>query len=186
MKLRLATFMVAAMVAASMATVVSPTPSVAASASEIDREATAALKQLFATQPKAKELAEHAKAILIFPGVVKAGFMFGGQWGEGALREGGKTVGYYNTVAASYGLQAGGQKFGYAMLLMTDDALKYLKDSKGWEVGVGPTVVIVDEGVAKTLTTTTAKEDIYAFVFSQKGLMAGLGLQGSKITRIRR
>jgi lipid-binding SYLF domain-containing protein len=186
MKHRLATFMVAATVAASLGTAGSPASAVAASASEIDRESTSALNQLFASQPKAKELAGHAKAILIFPGIVKAGFMFGGQWGEGALREGGKTVGYYNTVAASYGLQVGGQKFGYAMLLMTDDALKFLKNSKGWEVGVGPTVVVVDEGVAKTLTTSTAKEDIYAFVFSQKGLMAGLGLQGSKITKIHR
>lgn len=186
MKHRIATFMVAVMVAASLGAVAAPGTAAAASASEIDRNSTAALNDLFARQPKAKELAANAKAILIFPGILKAGFMFGGQWGEGALREGGKTVGYYNTVAASYGLQVGGQKFGYVMLLMTDDAVKYLKSSKGWEVGVGPSVVVVDEGIAKTLTTTTAKDDVYAFVFDQKGLMAGLGLQGSKITRIRR
>lgn len=186
MKRRIATLLVAAMVAAPFATVASPGTAVAASAAVIDRESTAALNDLLASQPKAKELAARAKAILIFPGIVKAGFMFGGQWGEGALRENGKTVGYYNTVAASYGLQIGGQKFGYVMLLMTDSALKYLKNSKGWEVGVGPTVVVVDEGAAKTLTTTTAKDDVYAFIFSQKGLMAGVGLQGSKITRIHR
>jgi lipid-binding SYLF domain-containing protein len=94
------------------------------------------------------------------------------------------TVGYYNTVAASYGLQAGIQKFGYALFFMSDSALQYLDKSDGWEIGVGPSIVIVDAGVAKTLSTTTARKEIYAFIFSQKGLMAGLGLQGSKITRI--
>jgi lipid-binding SYLF domain-containing protein len=87
-------------------------------------------------------------------------------------------------VAASYGLQAGAQSFGYAMFLMTDEALSYLDKSEGWEVGVGPSVVVMDEGMAKSMTTSTAKEDIYAFIFGQKGLMAGIGLQGSKITRI--
>jgi len=96
----------------------------------------------------------------------------------------GKIVDYYNTVAASYGLQAGAQSFGYAMFLMTDESMDYLKKSEGWEVGVGPTIVVADEGLAKSLTTSTAKEDIYAFIFGQKGLMAGIGLQGSKITRI--
>jgi lipid-binding SYLF domain-containing protein len=94
------------------------------------------------------------------------------------------TVGYYNTVAASYGLQAGIQEFGYALFFMSDSALQYLNKSDGWEIGVGPSVVIVDAGVAKSLTTTTARKEIYAFIFSQKGLMAGLGLQGTKVTRI--
>jgi lipid-binding SYLF domain-containing protein len=102
----------------------------------------------------------------------------------GALRKGGKTVGYYKTVAASYGLQAGVQKFGYAMFFITQSALDHLRNSAGWEIGVGPSIVIVDEGLAKSLTTTTAKKDIYAFFFGQKGLMAGMGLQGSKISRI--
>lgn len=70
------------------------------------------------------------------------------------------------------------------MFFMTPDALDYLNNSAGWEIGVGPSIVVVDEGVAKTLTTTTAKDDVYAFIFGQKGLMAGLGLQGSKITRM--
>ena len=91
---------------------------------------------------------------------------------------------YYNTVAASYGFQAGVQKFGYALFFMTESAMAYLRKSGGWEIGVGPGIVIVDEGLARSLTTTTAKEDIYAFIFDQKGLMGGIGLQGSKITRI--
>ena len=161
-----------------------PHPVVAASAAELNREAAAALEALYAKTPKAKELGAKAKGILVFPSIIKAGFIVGGQYGEGALREGGKTVAYYNTFAASYGLQAGAQEFGYALFFMTDSALKYLRESDGWEIGSGPSVVIVDEGGAKALTTTTAKSDVYAFFFNQKGLMAGLGLQGSKISKI--
>jgi lipid-binding SYLF domain-containing protein len=159
-------------------------PAVAGSAAEIDKEVRLALEKLYATSPAAVELAKVCKGILIFPNVVKAGLVIGGQYGEGALLIDGKTAGYYNTVAASYGLQAGAQSFGYAMFLMNSDSLGYLKKSEGWEVGVGPSVVVMDEGMAKSLTTSTAKEDIYAFIFGQKGLMAGIGLQGSKITRI--
>jgi lipid-binding SYLF domain-containing protein len=86
-------------------------------------------------------------------------------------------------VAASYGLQAGVQSFGYAMFFMTDSALNNLENSEGFEVGVGPSIVVVDAGMAKSLTTTTARDDVYAFIFGQQGLMAGLGLQGSKITK---
>ena len=156
----------------------------AASAAEIDRDVDSALLKLYEKTPAAKELAKVAKGILVFPSIIKGGFIVGGQYGEGALRMGGKTEGYYNTAAASYGLQAGAQSFGYALFFITDKALEYLKKSEGWEIGVGPSVVIVDEGVAKSLTTTTAKSDIYAFFFDQKGLMAGIGLQGSKITKI--
>jgi lipid-binding SYLF domain-containing protein len=150
---------------------------------EIDKKVDAATTTLYAGSDAAKKLSTVAKGILVFPSVKKAGFIVGGQFGEGALREGGKTVGYYKTTAASFGLQAGGQKFGYAMFFMTDSALKYLKSSSGWEVGVGPSVVVVDEGVARSLTTTTAREDVYVFFFNQKGLMAGLGIQGSKISQ---
>ena len=97
-----------------------------------------------------------------------------------------KTVGYYKTVAASYGLQIGVQSFGYALFFMTDSSLEYLEESDGWEIGVGPSIVIVDEGFAKSLTTTTGKSDIYAFFFDQKGLMAGAGLQGTKITKVKK
>ena len=110
--------------------------------------------------------------------------MVGGQFGDGALRKAGKTVGYYNPVSASYGLQFGAQVFAYVLLFMTDTALTYLDRSEGFEVGVGPSVVVADKGFAKTLTTTTAQSDIYAFIFDQEGAMAGLGLQGSKITKI--
>jgi lipid-binding SYLF domain-containing protein len=125
-----------------------------------------------------------AKGILVFPDIIKGGFIIGGQYGEGALRVGGKTTGFYRTIAASYGLQAGAQSFGYALFFLSDADLKYLKSSKGWEIGIGPTVVVMDEGMARTFSTTTAKSGIYAFFFDQRGLMAGLGIQGSKITQI--
>lgn len=174
----------ALIVALAVMTIMTPCPALAASAAEIDRDADAALMKLYESMPEAKELAANAKAVLIFPSIVKAGFIAGAQYGEGALRVGGRTTGYYSSVAGSYGLQAGVQTFGYVLLFMNNDALKYLSSSEGWEIGVGPSIVVVDEGKAKTMTTTTAKDDIYAFIFSQKGLMAGLGLQGSKITRI--
>jgi lipid-binding SYLF domain-containing protein len=155
-----------------------------ANAAEIDQNADVALKKLFETTPLASELRKKAVGILIFPNILKAGFIVGGQYGEGALRQNGKTTGYYNTVAASYGLQAGAQQFGYALFFMNKKALSYLDESDGWEVGVGPSIVLVDEGIAKSMSTTTAQDDVYAFFFNQKGLMAGAGLQGSKITRI--
>jgi lipid-binding SYLF domain-containing protein len=157
----------------------------AGSAAQIDREVDFALQQLYASNSAAKKLAANAKGILVFPNIVKAGFMFGGQYGRGgALRVGGRTAGYYQSLTASYGLQAGVQSFGYALFFMNDAAMHYLDQSGGWELGVGPSIVIVDAGKARALTTTTARDNIYAFIFDQKGLMAGVGLQGSKITRI--
>ncbi|MGO9612089.1 MAG: YSC84-related protein [Dissulfurispiraceae bacterium] len=161
-----------------------PNQTIAASASELNRDVDAALKTLFAKSPSAKALSEKAKAILVFPAITKGGFIVGGQYGEGALRKNHRTAGYYSSVAASYGLQVGVQRFGYALFFMSDSALKWLDKSDGWEIGTGPSIVVVDVGAAGALTTTTAQSDIYAFFFSQKGLMAGLGLQGTKITRI--
>ncbi len=155
-----------------------------ASKGEIDREVQTALQTLYDTEPGAKELQGKAKGILVFPNIVKGGFIIGGQYGEGALLKSGRTVGYYNSVAASYGLQAGVQSFGYALFFMSDEDLGYLEESNGWELGSGPSVVIADSGMAKSLSTTTLQEGVFAFFFSQRGLMAGLGLQGTKITKI--
>jgi len=157
---------------------------VAATAAEIARDANASLSQLYASVPAAKALGANASAILVFPKVTKAGLGVGGQYGEGALLQKGKAVAYYSTAGASVGLQAGAQTFGYALFFMNANALAQLDKADGFEVGVGPTVVVMDEGKAKTMTTTTAKDDIYAFIFGQKGLMAGLGVQGNKITKI--
>jgi lipid-binding SYLF domain-containing protein len=156
----------------------------AATAKELNRAADAALKHLYATTPAAKTLGAKAKAILIFPRIVKAGFMVGGQIGDGVLRKSGKTVGYYRSLAGSYGFQAGVQWFGYVLFLMTDSASSYIDATNGWELGTGPSLVIVDTGMAKSLTTTTLRDDVYAFIFAQRGLMGGIGIQGSKISRI--
>lgn len=156
----------------------------AASAAELSRDAQAALQSLYAKVPAAKTIGAKAQAVLVFPKITKAGLGIGGQYGDGALIKGGKTVGYYNTTGLSTGLQAGAQQYGYVMFFMNDGALGQLDKTEGFEVGVGPSIVVMDEGKAKSTTTTSAKDDIYAFIFSQKGLMAGLGLQGNKITKI--
>ncbi|HXJ85060.1 MAG TPA: lipid-binding SYLF domain-containing protein [Candidatus Methylomirabilis sp.] len=156
----------------------------AASKADLDRDATRVLKNLYARNATARMLGPKAKAVLVFPSILKAGFLFGGQIGEGVLFERDHPVGYYNSVAASYGLQAGAQVFGYALFFMNDGALSYLDRSDGWELGIGPSIVVVTEGAGKSVTSTTTTQDVYAFIFDQKGLMGGIGVQGSKITKI--
>jgi len=152
-----------------------------------DQDVTLALNKLLKNSNVANKLSKKAKAILVFPQIVKAGLGIGGHYGEGALRKEGKTVAYYNTAAGSYGLQIGGQVFGYAMFFMDDKGLDYLLNhNTGWEVGIGPSVVFLDEGMAKTMNNTTLTESVYVFTFSQQGLMAGAGIQGSKITKLNR
>ena len=161
--------------------------STAASADEwstLNADAKRAYSRLVSTVPAAKAISERAVAVLVFPTITKAGLVVGGQYGKGVLMRGGKAVGYYNTAGASYGLQAGAQQFGYAMFFMNDNSLKALTESDGFEIGVGPSVVVVDEGMAKSATSMTMKDDVYAFIFGQKGLMAGIGLQGNKITKL--
>jgi len=174
----------ASLVALTAMGLTSTRPVFAASAGELTRDGKSALATLYRGQPSAKVLGPKAAAILVFPRMVKAGFMFGGQIGEGVLRKGGKVAGYYNSVAASYGFQAGVQKFGYALFFMTNAALDQLDSTKGFELGVGPSFVIMDEGKGKSVTSNTLTSDVYAYIFDQKGLMAGAGIQGSKITKI--
>jgi lipid-binding SYLF domain-containing protein len=155
----------------------------------LDNDVHAAIAQLLETSPAAKRLASSWEGALVFPRIVKAGFIVGVLYGDGALvrvKQGGGyyIASYYNIAAASYGFQAGMQSLGYVMALMTDAAVENVETSQGWELGVGPSIVIVDAGMAKTLSTETAKSDVYTFTFGQKGLMAGLGLQGTKITRL--
>lgn len=153
-------------------------------AAQIDRDVDAALAKLYENTPSAKLLASRAKGILVFPNIIKAGFIGGAQYGKGALRKRGQTVGYYNIVAGSFGLQAGVQSFDYALFFMNDGALANLDRNEGFEIGLGPTIAILDAGAAENLSTTTLKDDVYAFIFGQRGLMAGINLEGSKITRI--
>jgi lipid-binding SYLF domain-containing protein len=156
----------------------------AASAAELNADGRAALNRLYSQSARAARYGQSARAILVFPKIVKAGLLIGGQGGEGVLIVRGKPTAYYKIGAVSYGLQAGGQSFSYALFLMNDKALDYLDRSDGWAIGSGPSVVVVDKGKAMSTTSTTLAEDVYAFPFGQKGLMAGLGLEGSKITRI--
>ena len=154
------------------------------SAQEIDRDSREALKRLEAEGGKTQELVQKAIAILIFPNIIKGGLIIGGQYGDGALIQQGKTIGYYNIAAASFGLQAGGQSFSYALLFEKQGALDYLQKSDGWSIGSGPSVVVMDKGTAASMTSTTVTQDVIAIPFGQKGLMAGLGLEGSKISPI--
>jgi lipid-binding SYLF domain-containing protein len=160
-----------------------PSTGRSASAAELDQSAKAALSSLYASNPTARVVGNKARAILVFPRIVKGGFIVGAQHGDGALLVNGKTVAYYNTVAASYGFQAGVQRFGYAMFFMNDASLNYLRKTGGFEVGTAPSLVVVDTGIARSLSTTTLNKGIYVFFFNQKGLMGGLGIQGTKITQ---
>ena len=161
-------------------------PAIAATAEDLNKDSNQALQTLYKGNPLAESLAKKAKAVLVFPNIVKAGLVFGGSYGEGVLMSGKKVDGYYNSVTGSWGLQAGAQSYGYAVFLMTDKAVDYIHQSHGWEIGTGPTVVVVDEGIAKNLTTSTLKDDSYAFIFNQQGLMAGVSIEGTKISEIHR
>ncbi len=155
-----------------------------ASADDLTTDSSRALQQLVAQNPAAAKAKRKAAAVLVFPDVVKAGFIFGAQGGKGILFVHGQPSGRYRTVAASYGLQVGVQKYGYALFLMNQKAVDWVNNTRGWEIGTGPSVVIVDKGMARSFSTDTMHSGIYAFTFDQQGLMAGLGLQGSKIMRI--
>ena len=161
-------------------------PVAAATAEDLNKDAADALQRLYKGNALAARIGQRAKGVLIFPNVVKAGLVFGGSYGEGVLQTGGRNAGYYNSVAGSWGLQAGAQSYGYVVFLMNDSALDYLDKSAGWEIGVGPTVVLVNQGVAANLSSTTLQDDAYAFIFDQQGLMLGISIEGTKISRIRR
>ena len=152
--------------------------------SKIEKDSRAALNSLYAGSPGAKALGAKARGILAFPNVVKAGLVVGGQGGDGVLLVNDKVVDHYNTAAVSVGLQAGAQSFGYVLFFMSDKVLSDFRKSKNFQIGVGPNIVVIDAGAAKDISTLTAKSDIYAVIFDQKGLMAGVGLQGSKITKL--
>jgi|JI6StandDraft_1071083.scaffolds.fasta_scaffold01091_5 lipid-binding SYLF domain-containing protein len=155
------------------------------SKAQIASSSRAALHQLYAANPKARWLGSRAKAVLVFPSIVKGGFMVGAMGGNGALIwRNGSIRNFYQTVGLSYGLQAGVQTYGYALFLMDDSALRSVNNSKGWEVGSAPSLVVLDQGMSASLSTNTIQKSIYAVFFNQQGLMGGLGLQGSKITPI--
>jgi len=158
----------------------------AATAEDLTRDANDALQTMYKSNQTALAISKKAKAILVFPKIVKAGLVFGGSYGEGVLMKRGNVAEYYNSVSASWGWQAGAETYTYVVFLMSDKAVNYLAKSKGWELGVGPSLVIVDAGVARNLSTSTLKGDAYAFITDQQGLMASLSIEGTKISRIKK
>jgi lipid-binding SYLF domain-containing protein len=180
------TLMATAIAAVAALSLAAAPGALASSADDLNRDSAQALQSLTQSNKVAADIAHNARAVLIFPNIVKAGLVFGGAYGEGTLSKKGKVVDYYNSVTGSWGLQAGAQSYGYVVFLMNKKAVDYVDTTAGWEIGVGPTVVVVDEGMAKNLSTSTLKEDAYAFIFNQQGLMAGVSIEGTKISRINR
>lgn len=161
-------------------------PAQAATAQHLNDEAAQALQALYKEYPQAEQLAREAKAILVFPKIIKAGLVLGGSYGEGVMTRNGSFAGYYNSVSASWGWEAGTESYGYVVFLMDDKAVDYLAKSKGWEFAAGPNVVVVDEGIAKNLSATTLRNDAYAYIFDQQGVMASPSIEGTKISPIKK
>jgi lipid-binding SYLF domain-containing protein len=156
----------------------------AKAAQEVDASVEVALQKFYKQVPDAKSLNEKAKAILVMPGVVKGAFIVGGEYGEGALRVGGKTADYYNLVAGSVGFQFGGEAKDIIIMFMTDDVLKQFRASKGWEAGVDGNVALVTVGAGKRIDVTKINDPIIGFVLDVKGLMVDVSLKGAKFTKV--
>ncbi len=166
------------------ALICTPRSSYAASAEEININVDATLKRFKLLVPGGAEFLQKAKGVLVFPSVIKAGFFLGGEYGEGALRIDGETVGYYSTAAASIGLQLGAQSKSVVLVFLEDQALADFRQSKGWKVGVDGSVALVQWGTGGDVNTIDMKDPIVGFVFNNKGLMFNLTLEGAKFTPI--
>ena len=162
----------------------SSTHSFAKTAKEIDASVDVAIKRFYAQVGGADEFVKASKGMLVMPNVVKGAFIIGGEYGEGALRIGGKTVDYYNTVSGSIGLQIGGQAKDIIILFMTEEALNKFRKSEGWEAGVDGNVALINVGAGGRADTTTLKDPIVAFVFDAKGLIADISLKGAKFSKV--
>ena len=149
---------------------------------EINAGVDATLSRMYAQVPGSRELVSRARGILVFPKILQAGFFVGGQYGEGALRAGGTTVGYYNLVSGSFGLQAGAQSKAIVFLFMTDDALNAFRSRQGWSAGGDASVALLKMGANGALDTTTVTKPVQVIVMTNAGLMADLSLQGTKIS----
>ncbi len=159
-------------------------PVFSATKAEIDADVKAAIAEFYDKSQAGKVLAEKAAGMLVFPKVIKAGFGVGGEYGEGALLVNGEAVEYYSTAAASIGFQLGAQQKSQVILFMNDEVLKKFRDSDGWEAGVDGSVAVADIGVGGELSSNTAQQPIIGFIFSNKGLMYNLTIEGSKFTKI--
>ncbi len=178
---------VAVIVLAALCFVVFQSPDAdAVTAREINVSVDATLKNFLKNVKGSKEYLNAAKGVLVFPNVYKAGFGIGGEYGEGALRIGGKTVDYYSTVAGSFGFQLGAQKKTLILVFMQKGALNSFRESNGWKAGVDGSVALVTVGIGGSIDTTNIKDPIVAFAFDQKGLMYNLTIEGSKFSKIKK
>ena len=157
---------------------------IAKTAKEIDASVDVAIERFYKQVKGAEEFVKASKGMLVMPNIVKGAFIVGGEYGEGALRIGGKSVDYYNTVSGSIGFQIGGQKKDIILLFMTDEALKKFRASKGWEAGVDGNVALISVGGGERADTTTSKDPIVGFVFDAKGLIADISLKGAKFSKV--
>ena len=178
------TFAATALALAGAAGPLALAPAQADDRSKMVARARQSLRELEAKSPAARRAAGSAHAVLVFPSILKGGFVFGAETGNGVLLEGGKPAGFYNLSGGSWGLQIGGQDFAYALFFMTPNALDYLHRSEGWQAGTGPSITVINKGAAGEVDTSTATHDILAFPYNGKGLMADLTFQGAKITKI--
>jgi len=158
----------------------------AKTAAEINADANRTLKRFYKEVNGAKEITSSAKALLVMSGVTKAGFFVGGEYGQGVLRIKGKSKGYYNLVAGSYGFTFGAEQMDIIIVFMTEEALRQFREIDGWEVGVTGNVAMIDVGGGKRLDTTSLKDPVVAFVFGAKGLMVDVSLKGAKFTKIKK
>lgn len=143
------------------------------------------MSRLYTTVQGSHELVSKARGVLVFPSVLQAGLIVGGEYGEGALRVGGSTVGYYSTISGSLGLQAGAQSKAIIFLFMTQDSLDKFRNADGWSVGGDASVALVKMGANGTIDTTTATAPVQVFVLTNAGLMADVSLQGTKVSRLK-
>lgn len=167
-------------------TLASPAFAAGGSAADIDAKVDAALERLRTEVPGSASVLEKAQGVLVFAEVIKAGFVIAGEGGEGALRIGGKSTGYYSIFSGSVGFQAGGQKRDIIMVFLDADALSNFQKSSGWKAGADGTVTLIDTGASGSIDSATLKKPIVGFIVGQKGLMAGVSLDGSKISKLER
>ncbi|MBN3767133.1 YSC84-related protein [Burkholderia sp. Ac-20365] len=151
----------------------------------IDASVDGTMSRLYTTVQGSRELVAKARGILVFPSVLQVGFVVGGQYGEGSLRVGGGTVGYYSTISGSFGLQAGAQSKAIIFLFMTQDALDKFRSSDGWSVGADASVALVKVGANGVVDSTTATAPVEVFVLTNAGLMADVSLAGTKVSKLK-
>ncbi len=156
----------------------------AKTAKEINASVDVAIERFYKQVKGAEKFVKASRGMLVMPNIVKGALIVGGEYGEGALRIGGKSVDYYNTVSGSIGFQIGGQKKDVILLFMTDEALKKFRASKGWEAGVDGNVALISVGAGERADTTTSKDPIVGFVFDAKGLIADISLKGAKFSKL--